>query len=160
MSTLARTFSTILVSVALVGCTAETASPPVDLDAEAQAIRDISARWMEAVQAGDIATAVGLFAEGAETIFDGELVEGQEAIRADAETTQSENPDRTISWNTRSVVVAASGDLAVERGHWTEDLDGPGAGPEQQGEYVTIYQKIDGEWRVIVDAATTLDAAE
>ena len=57
---------------------------------------------------------------------------------------------------TMSVLVAASGDLAVERGSWTADEDGEGEDDADHGEYVTVYRKIGGEWKVIIDATTEL----
>lgn len=58
------------------------------------------------------------------------------------------------------IEVAASGDLAYERGGWTFDPDGPGEAAEEHGEYVTVWKKMGGGWRATVDAGTTLTAEE
>ncbi len=138
---------------------AET-QPAIDVAAEAQAIRDLSAQWLEAANARDGATISNLFAPNGTTIFDGEIHEGQAAIDANREEEWAENPDFTIGWTTTAVEVAASGDLAYERGTWTYDPDGPGEAAEESGEYVTVWKKMDGQWRVMVDAGTTLKAEE
>lgn len=154
-----RTLALALVSGGLVACAPEgggDAGPAVDIAAEAQAIRDLSMQWLEAAQAKDAAAIATVFAADGTTIFDGELHQGRANIQAEEEQGFSENPDGTTSWVPGVVEVAASGDLAFERGGWTFDADGPGEGEEVHGEYVTVWQKIDGRWQVAVDAGTTL----
>ncbi|MEE8148515.1 MAG: hypothetical protein V3T24_12985, partial [Longimicrobiales bacterium] len=51
---------------------AET-QPAIDVAAEAQAIRGLSAQWLEAANARDGATISNLFAPNGTTIFDGEI---------------------------------------------------------------------------------------
>ena len=161
-----RILSSILVVLAAVGalyCAAppeEAAAPAVDVAAEAAAIRAISAEWLTASQGRDSDTLDSLMSSSIVAIFDGEIREGIEAVRANREAEWAENPDSTVTWTTSSVEVAASGDLAYERGRWTSDADGPGAGAAEDGEYLTVYQKIDGEWKCVADAGTTLKADE
>ncbi|HSN55247.1 MAG TPA: DUF4440 domain-containing protein, partial [Candidatus Sulfomarinibacteraceae bacterium] len=118
-----------LVVLCLAACAAPTpppAEPAIDLAAEEQAIRDASMAWLQAVQARDSATIDGFFAANAASIFDGKLLEGLAAIQLNREKEWAENPDSTMEWTTTEVGVAASGDLAYERGSWTFDPDGPG----------------------------------
>ncbi len=149
----------------LVACAApepaaeEPAAPAVDLAAEAQAVRDLSAKWLAAAQAKDEAAAAAVFAEDGVTIFDGTIDVGRAAIQASNEAENAENPDSTITWTTTEVHVAEAGDMAYERGNWTFDPDGEGAAPAELGEFVTVYRKIDGAWMVVADAGTTLEAA-
>ncbi len=152
----------ILAAGVLVGCAApqETGSA-VDLAAEEQAIRDRSAQWLEWASAKDSAAiAEGIFLQNAETIFDGKFLQGRAAILANSESDQAENPDSTITWTTSSVEVAASGELAYERGSWTEDPDGAGEAPEEHGEYLTIWKKVDGTWSCAVDSGSTIKKEE
>jgi ketosteroid isomerase-like protein len=59
------------------------------------------------------------------------------------------------SWSTTSVRVAASGDLAVEQGEIYMDPDGAdGKEPATTGAYVTVWEKVDGAWRVFADSGT------
>ncbi len=138
----------------------EETPPPVDLAAEKQAVRDLSMQWMEAYRAQDAATIVNLFAPDATTFFDGELREGREAIQANMESEWAEYPDFTIAWSTSSVEMAGSGDLAVERGAWEFDPDGAGEAEAVNGQYVTTWKKIDGQWQVIMDVGGVLNPEE
>lgn len=136
----------------------EAAVPAVDVAAEAQMIRDHSASWLEAYSARDGAGIDALMSPNATTIFDGEVRHGLAAIQADREKEWAEKPDATITWTTTVVEVAASGDLGYELGTWTFDPDGPGEAAEENGEYLTVWKKTDGQWQAVVDAGTTLKA--
>ena len=158
---LRHTFFVVLAVFALVACAAPPAEEPaVDLAAEAQAIRDASAAWLAADQARDAATIDGFFAADITTIFDGEINEGLAEVQASREEEWASQPDSTVTWTTTAVEVAASGDLAYERGNWTSDPDGAGEAPEEHGEYLTVWKKIDGQWTVLHDAGTKIKAEE
>jgi uncharacterized protein (TIGR02246 family) len=155
-----RTLAIALISSAMAACTAADTGPVVDLAAEGQAIRDLSAQWMASVQGHDAAAVAGLFTADGTTIFDGEMVMGPAAIQASNQAAFDEQPDAAGSWAIHSVTVAAAGDMAYERGAWTRDPDGPGDLGEVHGEYVTVWVKVDGEWKVAVDAGTTIESAD
>ena len=158
-----RAFVVVLCVVGLVACAAPAPppeEPAVDLVAEEQAIRDASAAWLQALQARDAATIDGLFTANISTIYDGRVLEGLPAVQASREKEWAESPDFTIVWTTTEVGVAASGDFAYERGSWTTDPDGAGEKPEEQGEYLAVWKKIDGQWKVVHDAGTTIKPAE
>lgn len=140
---------------------AEVAPPPpaIDVAAEAEAIRTRSAEWMALSQAKDAAgIATGIFAEDGVSLFDGDVWLGRSAIEAGQAADYAENPSSTIQWTTSKVEVAASGDLAYERGSSISDPDGPGDAPERRGEYLTVWKKIDGVWRAVADAGTGMTA--
>lgn len=154
---LTRVSVAVVVAVGvMIGCAAPPPpEPAVDVEAEAQAIRGLSAMWLEAARArnGDLIDSV--LAPNATTIFDGKALEGLPAIQADREQEWASQPQGELDWTTTSVVVAASGDFAVERGYWTEqDMED---GEMDRGEYVTVWTKIDGEWKVLYDAGTELE---
>lgn len=157
MSRLPRGLIVAALSTAMVACTAGDAADPVDTAAEAEAIAAISDAWMAASAAQDAETIANLFTMDGVTIFDGEFVAGREAILAN---TTAEFADRsegaTVGWERSTIHVAASGDLAYERGHYTFDADGEGDGAPEEGEYVTVWIKVDGEWKAAVDAGTAL----
>ncbi len=145
-----------------VGCAKPApVAPAVDLAAEAQAVRDRSAAWLQLAQAKDAAgIASGLLATNVVTMYDGVINEGQAAFQATSEANNAARPNSTISWITDEVHVAASGDLAYELGTSTEDADGDGDAAPTNGRYVTVWTKADGTWRAVVDAGTTLNPAE
>lgn len=165
---LSSSFLALLLVLAVAACAPPEQAPPqqvapepaVDVAAEEQTIRDLSMNWLEAAQARDGATIDALFAQDVVTIFDGQILEGQAEIAADREAEWAENPDSTTNWTTSAVQVASSGDLAYERGSWAFDPDGPGEAAEEYGEYVTVWKKVGGDWRVAVDAGTTLNGEE
>ncbi len=131
--------------------------PQVDLAAEEQAVRQINAKWLELYRARDAEGIGALFVEDGWTVSgtDG-LSEGRAAIIATASEDFQKNPDATADWDTKQVWVAASGDLAVERGWWSVDADGPSDEEEVKGEYLTVFTKVNGEWKVLADAAVPL----
>lgn len=151
-----RTLIATLVVGAFAACTPADSGPSVDTAAEAEAIRALSMQWMQAVQAKDAGAVSAMFTTDGTTIFDGTLVMGPAAIQADNQAQFSEYPDLDVSWSTNAVNVAASGDMAYERGAWTADFDGAGEMSAVGGEYVTVWVKVDGEWKVAVDAGSTI----
>ncbi len=132
--------------------------PQVDLAAEEQAVRQINAKWLELYRARDAEGIGALFVEDGWTVSgtDG-LSEGRAAIIATASEDFEKNPDATADWDTKQVWVAASGDLAVERGWWSVDADGPSDEEEVKGEYLTVFTKVNGEWKVLADAGAPLE---
>ncbi len=136
-------------------------APAIDIAAEAQAVRDRSAAWMQMAQAKDAAgIASGIYTADAVSLYDGKILKGTAAMQADMEAGNAAEPNGTISWTTNDVKVAASGDLAYELGAFTADPDGAEAKPAQTGEFVTVWSKVDGTWRAVVDAGTLLKPAE
>jgi len=135
--------------------------PAVDLAAEAAAVEAVSMQWLEAAQARDLDAATALFADDAVFFDEGEGSHmGVSAIRADMEEDWADNPDATVSGSTGDVHVASSGDMAWERGSWTYDPDGAGDAEAMNGEYVTIYKKVDGVWKATADIGVTHEAED
>jgi ketosteroid isomerase-like protein len=152
----------LLATVLTAGCAKPTAEAPVvDLAVEAQAVRDRSAAWLKLAHAKDAAgIANGIRTADSVTLDDGKILKGTAALQADLEAGYAAAPNGTLDWTTNDVKVAASGDLAYELGAFTYDPDGAGAQPAETGEYVTVWSKVDGTWRAVVDAGTILKPAE
>ncbi len=144
--------------VGLAGCAVDggapaTEEPQIDLAAEEQALRQINVKWLELERAKDAEGIGALFIEDGWTLSGMQgLSEGRAAIVASASENFEKNPDATADWGAKQVWVAASGDLAVERGWWTVDVDGPGDGEEIKGEHLTVFTKVGGERKVLADA--------
>lgn len=138
-------------TLALGACAAQT---PVAIDAaaEEQAIRAVSARWLELEKADDAAGVAALFTEdGIAYREDTDPISGPAAYRAYLERSFAENPSEVVDWSTDFVDVAASGDLAVEHGTWSSRGAGAGGEGEDEGRYLTVYRKVNGEWKVAAD---------
>lgn len=131
---------------------ATEAEPAVDLAAEEQAIRNRSAEWMNYANSKDVASIVnGVFSPDAYAVFDKKVHRGSAAIQAAMDKQVKDMPNAVVSWNTTSVKVAASGDMAVEKGDYVVDPDGEGKKSAISGTYVTVWEKVDGNWRVTAD---------
>ena len=135
-------------------------APTVDLAAEEATIRDYSMKWLAAEQDRDLLTVMSFMDADVTTIFDGKVVRGRPAVEADTQARWEAMGDTRLEWATGSVVVAASGDLAYERGAWTVDPGGLANPDAETGEFVCIWRKVDGDWKVVVDAGTMIKEAE
>ncbi len=155
--------ATIVVALAACAAPADQAeqAPAVDLAAEAAAVEAVSMQWLQATEARDLEAVTALFA--ADAVFFDQTegsTEGVEAIRADIESSWAQNPDFALTWSTDAVQVSSAGDMAWERGSWTYDPDGEGEAAAMNGEYVTVYKKVDGAWKVASDIGVTHQAEE
>ncbi|MFZ2509148.1 MAG: DUF4440 domain-containing protein [Steroidobacteraceae bacterium] len=134
-------------------------APAVDLAAEAQAVRDRSVTWLQMAQTKDIPGLVNdIYTADAVSMFDGDIRKGSVAIRA-SEESRLAAPEQTFSWSTTNVQVAKSGDLAYELGDFWFDTDGAGEQQVISGEYVVVWTKADGTWRVAVESSTATQPA-
>ncbi len=132
------------------------AEPAVDIAAEEQTIRDSSMQWLAAEQGRDLLTVMSFMDANVVSIFDGQIHRGRAAVEAATQARWAAQPDGTIEWVTNSVKVAASGDLAYELGSWTTDPDGPADSAAETGEFVCVWKKVDGQWKAVVDAGSTI----
>jgi len=138
----------VLAAAALVALAACARQPAANVAAEEQAVRDASAAWMKAVQARDWAAASANFApDGMSFPEHKQPVMGPAAVQAAAEAEWAGMPNASLSWTTDKVVVAASGDMALEIGSWTMSNQGA----EDRGKYVTVWQKVAGAWKAAAD---------
>jgi uncharacterized protein (TIGR02246 family) len=135
---------------------AQPAVAKLDVVAEVQAIRDADARWLKAAQAGDAAGEGAVFAsDGVAYREHVEPIVGPAAFQAFATRFRGDNPKLKTSWTTHAVVVAGAGDLAVQTGEY--HITGLGAKGEREdrGRFVTVWKKVNGEWKVAHDIGST-----
>jgi ketosteroid isomerase-like protein len=118
-------------------------APAPDLAAAEQAIRAKDATWLAAAASRDAAGAAAIFADDGMAFRDmAEPLTGPAAYQAH---------EAVSSWTTRSIVVAASGDLAVQTGTYTETGAGPKGDKENRGNFVTVWKKVGDDWKVAAD---------
>ncbi len=142
-----------LVSLTVTACGREPASASVDIKAEEQAIRRISAQWLELTRQQDAARIAALFADDGRLLLGGqEVLIGVDRIREFMTKDFAANPKRTIEWQTDRVEVATAGDFAVEFGTYVIQNAGPEGTQANRGSYATVYRKTDGGWKVAADA--------
>jgi uncharacterized protein (TIGR02246 family) len=128
----------------------------VDVAAEEAAIRALSARWLELEGARDAGAIAGLFADDGRLVWSGQdPVVGPAAIQAFLVKEYAQNPQQTTTWATDRVIIASAGDMAVEYGNYANASTGPDGTGSGRGNYVTVYQKVDGAWKIKADAAAS-----
>jgi ketosteroid isomerase-like protein len=136
--------------LAALGFTVAACSAP-NVAADEQAIRDADARWLKAVQSRDTAGEGAVFADDGVAYRDGAQITGPAAFQAHAAQQYTDNPKLNPSWTTDDIVVAASGDLAIQRGAYHNTGLGANGDREISGRFVTVWKKVNGEWKVAHD---------
>ena len=144
-------FLTLVAAIFLAACQPKPAA--VDINAEAQAIRNLEDQWTIASREKNLEKIVSLFApDGIVMEANRPIAAGTEAIRKIQESLLS---DTTILWENFKVTidfveVASSGDLGYTRGTYTQNLKMPKETVESVGKWIDIWKKINGEWKCIV----------
>jgi ketosteroid isomerase-like protein len=141
----------LLLTVAAQGC-ARPGSPK-DTRAEDEAtIRAYSQAYSEASHAKNVDKGMSFYADDALGFGTGsDTTTTKEATRADME--KGFSMPGTISWKTSKVVVARSGDLAYEYGHYTYTTpETDGKTKIRMGNYLLVWTKPPGgDWKISVD---------
>lgn len=141
-------------TAALSGC---QQAPRVDTTQIEQQLRQNEERWNEAYAARDVAALTGMYAADAALAAPGaNIVSGKEAIAKDMQAMASD-PNFALGFESDRVGVAASGDLAYTRGHYTMTMTDPAtkAPFTSKGNYLTVWRKqADGSWLAVEDFVT------
>ena len=127
------------------------AQQAVDRAAEEEKIRELDRRWVEAVQAGDFEAAGKFYAEDGLIMPPGAAQGAGTKAAAEFWKAISELPNGSMDFGPTRIEVAESGDMAYEVGTWTLGFDGDQGRVEDEGKYVVVWTKQDGEWRVAAD---------
>jgi uncharacterized protein (TIGR02246 family) len=153
MKALARGVCAAL-AVLAAGCVASAPAP--DLAADEAKIRELAARWQQALLARDAAGQASMFAEDGVSYHDGqEPLVGPQAILAWESRAVAEHPKATITTVTKEIRISASGDLAVQSGEGemtSLGVNGDDRAVHRQ-RFVTVWKKVRGEWKVAHDIA-------
>ena len=116
-----------------------------------QEIRDLDERWSNVAGAKDVDKTVSYYSEDAVVMPpNGPSATTKEAIRA---LWKDLLTDASISWKTKKVEVAQSGDLAFSSGTYEVTLNDPtGKSVNDRGKYVVVWEKqADGSWKCGTD---------
>jgi uncharacterized protein (TIGR02246 family) len=161
MNMLARALVATSVASLLIGCGGERAptaraaeaapeGSAVDVEAEARAIRARSESWYAAAQSGDTIGVVNVYADDAVILEPNvaDPIRGREAIRRHYANYLA-TPDLDTSGAPTEIVVARSGELAYETGEYRYAGGGPDGRYEDEGRWMAIWEKHDGDWRII-----------
>jgi len=156
MSVLKR-LGPLAVGLFLVACKQPVAPPAEAPDTRAtdeSAIRGLSKEWTAAAQAKDSEKFLSYYAEDAVLMLEESPdFTGAPAIR-EAVTGMMQDPNFSLSFDTTSIAVARSGDLATELSTYTLTFTDPKTKQPatQKGMGLTVWKKVGGQWKVAVDA--------
>jgi uncharacterized protein (TIGR02246 family) len=121
---------------------------------DARAIRALSDQWQRDVAAQNVDAIVALHAPDAVVMMShAPLAQGSSAIRG-MWSEAVKTPGLVMHWTPTKIEVA-SPTVATEYGTYTESYDTPQGKGTDAGNYVTIWHKINGKWRVALDAPNT-----
>jgi uncharacterized protein (TIGR02246 family) len=164
---MSRLLTSTLASVMLVsGCSMgsgdqpkpQAMAQPVDTRAaDEAAIRAASLAWSQASRAKDLDKSVAVYTEDAVQMSPkAAAVHGKDAIRK-GWTQMFAAPGPGLSFQTTSVEVAKSGDIAYETGTYDFATTGKnGKTNDEKGKYVVVWKKqSDGSWKAAVDMDNT-----
>lgn len=142
-------------SVAVAGC--QPAATPVDSAKIEAQLRQTEAEWNKAYAGRDAAAVANFYSDDAALANPfAPLSTGKEAIAKDNKTFAAD-PNMSVEFASDRVQVAASGDMAYTRGHYTMTMTDPETRKPVtgKGNYLTVWQKqADGSWRVVEDFIT------
>ena len=123
----------------------------VDAGAEEQAIRAQVDRWHELMKVGDAAGVADLYtADGAVMPPNAPIGKGREAILA-TWSALLKTPGFGLQITPEEIVVASSGDMALDRGTYRLTVAPDGKPQVDTGKYVVVWRKIGGEWKAAAD---------
>ena len=119
-----------------------------------RAIRALSDQWQRDIAADNVDAIVGLHAPDAVVMFsNAPLARGSREIR-EIYSEMVKTPGLQLHWIPTKIDVT-SPTSATEYGTYTESFDSPGGKMRDAGNYVVLWRRIDGRWRIVLDAPST-----
>lgn len=116
-----------------------------------RAIRSVSEQWQRYIAEKNIDRIVALHTSDAVLMpSNAPAAKGTGSIRA-AYTDLLKTPGLRLHWVPTKIDIA-SPRVATEYGTYTQSYDTPRGRIGESGNYVTIWHKVNGEWRIAVDA--------
>jgi uncharacterized protein (TIGR02246 family) len=152
-------FALMLVISGFASYYANAQQSKTDQKADEQAIRALSMKWLDLWKKRDVAGMAALFVnDGVVYRENQEPSVGLTAIQAQFAKDFKENPKMVSNWTTDRVVIAVSGDLAIEYGSWNDNGRGSEGTDNDHGKFITVYRKVNGTWKVFSDCGISTKA--
>jgi uncharacterized protein (TIGR02246 family) len=152
------TVLTLMLGCLIAACSQSAPAPASkpDLAGEEKAIRDIDARWLKAAQSRDPSGEAAVFAnDGVAYREHVDPLVGPAAYQAFETKFFADNPKVNGAWTTDAIRLAESGDLAIQTGEFHNTALGPKGDRADKGRFVTVWKKVNGEWKVAHDIGST-----
>jgi uncharacterized protein (TIGR02246 family) len=122
-----------------------------DREDEEQRIRELDRRWVAAVAKKDAAAISEFYApEGRIMPSNAPTAKGRVAI-AEFWKGLVSLPGVEFSFEPREVKVAEAGDMVYDMGTYFLSYDGPQGRVQDRGKYLVVWERVSGEWKVLVD---------
>jgi len=122
-----------------------------DTGADEQAVRELSADWLELAKAKDAAGIADLYTEdGAVMPSNAPIGKGHAAIQQVWEGLMG-LPGFELTFSPEQVIVSSSGDMALDRGTYSLTTAPEGTPQTDTGKYVVVWRKVGGEWKAAAD---------
>ena len=154
----ARILLLVAVAAGVSACqSADTKAAKVDIAAEEQAIRAKEAAWLEAYNKHDAQALAAQYADDASLASSGTKLMTDSVGRSIFIEGFATDPALKVDFASDRIIVAASGDVASSRGHYTLTFTDPATKQvrSESGNYLTVYKKAsDGSWKAIEDFTT------
>jgi uncharacterized protein (TIGR02246 family) len=135
----------------------------VDVAAIDQTIRARAQEFDDGVAARDPAAIAALYADDTIIQAPGEpAMSGPGSVEEDWAESFERMPDATGDGETENVMVAESGELAVETGRYTFSGTAPdGTAISEDGKYITVWKlQDDGTWKIAVESYSSNSGAD
>ena len=156
-----KRFGALSVVLILAACTRTVAPVPAEpadtRAANEAAIRTTAKAWSAAAEAKDLEKFLSFYSDDAVLMLGAAPdYNGLPAIR-EAVTGMMQDPNFALSFQTTSVEVARSGDLARELCTWSLTMsDAKTKQPTtEKGNCLTVWRKVGDQWKAAVDAPIT-----
>jgi len=136
--------------IALIGC---NTAPKVDIQAEKDAIRNLEDQWTVALQTSDADKIMNFYATEAVSMGPNKPIAiGLEAIQNGVKSMLADTSllFKTYTGTVDAIEVSATGDLAYARGHDELTMKTKDGLVKDEGKWIDIWKKLDGQWKVIV----------
>jgi uncharacterized protein (TIGR02246 family) len=142
-----------LAALAAIGLAVIAPAAPAQTKDE-QEIRALSMQWQRDVAAQNVDKIIAIHAPDAVVMMSHtQPATGTTAIRG-VWAEMVKTPGLKLEWTPTKIEVV-SPTVATEYGTYTDSYDSPQGKVTDAGSYVTIWKKINGQWRVALDAPVT-----
>jgi ketosteroid isomerase-like protein len=155
-----RTEASLLLALALglAACKpAADKAAKVDVAAEEQAIRAKETAWMDSYNKHDAKGLASQYEDDAALAASGMKLMTDSVGRSLFLDDFAKDPALKVDFASDRIIVAASGELASSRGHYTMTYTDPATKQPktETGSYLTVYRKAgDGSWKAVEDFTT------
>lgn len=135
----------------LLSACATTGAPVADLQMEERRIAELNREWVERVAARDAVWIANLYTpQGRLMPANAAVAQGRPAVEA-AWRGFFGLPSLDLTFQTTDLEVSAAGDMAYDVGTYSMAFDSPQGRVQDQGKYLVVWEKVNGEWKVAAD---------